>query len=118
MARRRLQILQVSTQDIVGGAERVAWNLFRYYRDQGHVSRLAVGRKHSHDPDVVVVPNTVTKPWARFWLRAEGQLRAANRQNGRHLWQVRLIRRMAEPMKALNRYRGIEDFDLDRKSVV
>lgn len=51
----RLRIAQISTADIAGGAERVAFDLFTEYRKRGHVSRLAVGRKRSTDPDVVEI---------------------------------------------------------------
>jgi hypothetical protein len=40
---RRLSILQISTNDIGGGAEKVEWNLFRGYRERGYRSWLAVG---------------------------------------------------------------------------
>lgn len=48
-----MDILQVSTSDRLGGAERVAWDLFRSYRNVGHRSRLAVGRRRSDDPDII-----------------------------------------------------------------
>jgi glycosyltransferase involved in cell wall biosynthesis len=51
-----LRILQVSTYDIIGGAERVAWNLFQTYRTRGHASWLAVGTKLGTDPDVLPIP--------------------------------------------------------------
>jgi glycosyltransferase involved in cell wall biosynthesis len=51
-----LRILQVSTMDRLGGAEKVAWELFRSYRLRGYGSWLAVGHKLSMDPDVLVIP--------------------------------------------------------------
>ncbi|MDP9291164.1 MAG: glycosyltransferase, partial [Verrucomicrobiota bacterium] len=56
MSERHLRILQVSTRDIAGGAEKVAWNLFDHYRTLGQESWLAVGFKHSRDPNVVEIP--------------------------------------------------------------
>jgi glycosyltransferase involved in cell wall biosynthesis len=56
MVERRLKILQVSTADHKGGAERIAWNLFESYRRLGHESWLAVGQKHSPDPNVLRIP--------------------------------------------------------------
>jgi len=47
-----MRILQVSTADSGGGAEGSARNLFRAYRERGHISWLAVGEKRSEDPDV------------------------------------------------------------------
>ena len=52
--RRGPAVLQVSTYDLIGGAERVAWNLFQAYRQRGHASWLAVGTKLGTDPDVLV----------------------------------------------------------------
>ena len=49
MAERPLRILQVSTVDIKGGAEKVAWNLFTAYRARGYDSWLAVGEKLTED---------------------------------------------------------------------
>lgn len=51
-ARRSLRIVQVSTSDLGGGAELVAWNLHQAYRDCGHRACLVVGRKNSSDQDV------------------------------------------------------------------
>ena len=52
---RALRILQISTGDLLGGAERIAWNLFERYRRLGHASWLAVGDKRTCDPDVLLV---------------------------------------------------------------
>lgn len=52
-----LRILQVSTYDIAGGAEKIAWDLFTLYRALGHQSWLAVGAKKSQDQDVFPIPN-------------------------------------------------------------
>jgi glycosyltransferase involved in cell wall biosynthesis len=63
-----MKILQVSTTDIGGGAESVAWRLFTEYQRLGHDSWLAVGLKHTKDPDVLLTQQA--KPsnlW--FWLR-------------------------------------------------
>ena len=66
-----MRILQVSSRDVGGGAERVAWNLFRGYREQGHSSTLAVGLKRGDDPDVFQIPNDVRyeRLWAGNWHR-------------------------------------------------
>ena len=52
-----MDILQISTSDRLGGAERVAWDLFRTYRAMGHTSGLAVGRKRSDDDGVIELRN-------------------------------------------------------------
>jgi glycosyltransferase involved in cell wall biosynthesis len=76
-----MRILQVSTADIAGGAERIAWNLFNAYRAAGHASSLAVGIKRSSDPDVAILPNgNEWTVWRRGWS-AVG--RGAARLDGR-----------------------------------
>ena len=52
-AARPLRVLQVNTFDSVGGAARVARNLFEIYRSRGHDSWLAVGHRQSRDPNVL-----------------------------------------------------------------
>jgi glycosyltransferase involved in cell wall biosynthesis len=106
-----LRVLQVSTYDIIGGAERVAWNLFQTYRMRGHASWLAVGTKLGTDPDVLPIPNygsngvslgdpvaaanTPQSPAARGWiLPRPGALTGV----------------LAHPARALDRFLGIEDF--------
>lgn len=61
-----MNILTVSTSDIGGGAERVAWTLSASYRDRGHGSWLAVGHKRSSDPGVIEIPRFEQK---RRWVR-------------------------------------------------
>lgn len=51
-----LRILQVSTQDMNGGAIRIGWDLFRTFRMLGHTSWLAVATKKSKDPSVFSIP--------------------------------------------------------------
>ena len=71
----RLNIVQVSTIDIRGGAAKVAWNLFTGYRYRGHRSWLAVGYEESNERDVLLIPNDRYRtPWAKTWLRAAGSL--------------------------------------------
>jgi len=111
MTEQPLHILQVSTADIGGGAERVAWSLFQSYRLRGHASWLAVGRKISNDSDVFLIPNgELQKSWSRLWLALSGYL-ASHNGSFRGAWRLNdLVRGMAEPRRWLDQYRGIEDF--------
>lgn len=104
-----LNILQVSTSDIAGGAEKVAWNLFLAYLQRGHDSWLAVGRKRSNDPGVLIIPNEDGRPrWTRMCLNVQDRLQrlgigGAPRIAGR-------LALLGEPQRFLNKYRGVEDF--------
>jgi len=108
MKHRSLRVLLVSLQDVYGGAERMAWNLFKGAQAQGVPCWLAVNRKVSDDPDVLVIPNreTLRGPWFRFWrglyerlngIRGAGQL-------------ARVSRWLSTPGYWLETFLGIEDF--------
>lgn len=111
MAERLLRILQISTVDIAGGAEKVAWNLFQAYRALGHGSWLAVGRKRSHDPEVFPIPNHENPGgWSRFWWGIHSHLQSLDGRL-RGIWRlIHLVRVLAEPGRSFDRYRGVEDF--------
>lgn len=112
VAERLLRMLQVSTADILGGAEKVAWDLFQAYGTRGYGSWLAVGRKHSDDPDVLLVPNhDCRSQWARIWLAIGnvlsplvGRIRGVRRL--RH-W----LHLMGQSRRLLEIQQGYEDFD-------
>ena len=105
-----MRIVQVSTHDIIGGAERVAWTLFSAYRALGHDSWLVAGQKLGDDPNVVTMPNREASTlWTRFWLDLSQRLQAA-RQRPFTAALAGAANAVASPRKALTRYRGIEDF--------
>jgi glycosyltransferase involved in cell wall biosynthesis len=107
----QLRIMQVSTADVLGGAENVAWNLFRSYRSRGHRSWLAVGKKQSKEPDVLPISNDNGGMYqVRAWLATSqrlqplvGKVRGASRVRG-------LLRGIAEPLRSWERLQGHEDF--------
>ncbi len=70
-----MNILQVSTADIAGGAERVAFGLFDKYRELGHDSWLAVGTKRTQDPRVVTLEHAEPEHfWYRLWTNVADRL--------------------------------------------
>ena len=70
-----MRILQVSTADIAGGAERVAFGLFDRYRELGHESWLAVGTKRTRDPNVVTLDHADAEHfWYRLWTHVAAKL--------------------------------------------
>lgn len=112
MAEGCLRILQVNTADAGGGAEIVAWRLFRGYRAHGHRSWLAVGEKRSNDPDVFVIPNDAHRNiWARTWLAAGSLVRPLI---GRVRWAGRLRKLLeiaiGQPSRYSDIWKGREDF--------
>lgn len=107
-----MNILQVSTADRGGGAEGSARNLFLTYRQRGHGSWLAVGRKYGDDPDVFELPR-VRPPGPRgvlfgglaHWVRnREGRLPGARRL-------ARVLDRLADSRRWRAWAAGREEFD-------
>jgi glycosyltransferase involved in cell wall biosynthesis len=108
---RPLRILQVSTLDQAGGAERLAWNLFRAYRARGHASWLAVGYKGTDDPDVMVIPDRRYQGlWSRFCRGLHGRLKPFE-DEWRGVWRLKTwLDAWATPTKQILRCLGVEDF--------
>jgi glycosyltransferase involved in cell wall biosynthesis len=107
-----LRILQVSTTDIGGGAEKVAWNLFQSYRMRGYDSWLAVGTKHGNDPNIIAIPRPEHESsWSRLWLNFEKLLQSYE-GNGPALSRIQtLLQILAHPRHQLEARFGIEDFN-------
>src|SRR5690349_20500353 len=104
----KLAILQVNSNELSGGAQRIAHNLFETYRAIGHDSWLAVGHKLSTDPDVLAIRHgTGTAGWRRFWWSMHARFQAID-QNGR---LSRWLERIAQPAALPEYFRGIENFN-------
>ena len=108
-----LSILQVSTADVLGGAESIARNLHVGYRRLGHDSHMAVGRKRTDDSHV----HRITHHQGRarnLFRRISWGLHAAMQPHFDKIPGARLIapilQSLAEPSGWLDRRRGIEDF--------
>lgn len=107
-----LCIMQVSTADMLGGAEKISLNLSRAYRELGFRSWCAVGRKFSHDPDVFLIPNDAYRGhWAsvcatvgNLFLRSPRRSRTANLART-------LLEYLGEPRRRWRILNGFEDFD-------
>lgn len=106
-----MRILQISTSDMGGGAEKVAWNLFQAYRKRGHDAWLAVGWKRTDHPHVLLIRNRERRgTWSRFWWAVHDRFQPpAGRMRGAYRLS-RWARRLAEPKRSLDRYSGVEDF--------
>jgi glycosyltransferase involved in cell wall biosynthesis len=103
-----MRILQVSTADIAGGAEKVAWQLFQGYRRVGNNSWLAVGLKRSADQDALLLQSGKSGSiWPRLCLRAAEVLRSL-------VGKVKLQQFMeasADPRNGLSQILGHEAFN-------
>jgi len=106
-----LRILQVSSSDWGGGAEKVAWNLFQEYRRRGFPSGLAVGLKLSRDPDVFPLPNQSRTGWSGFWRRLRPDPGSAGNRSLISNQLARLADKIVDPRRTLEQQLGYEDFN-------
>jgi glycosyltransferase involved in cell wall biosynthesis len=106
-----MHILQINTTDIGGGAEKVAYELFRAYRLQGHDSRLAVGYRRSADEGIVAVAQPEKKTFVQNFLR-EISSRLSRIEDGyRGVWRLRhSIDVLADGWPGVQKEFGYEDF--------
>ena len=99
-----LRILTVSTSDLAGGAERVAWNLFHEYRRRGYQSNLAVGYRKIDDPNVFSLRNHEQR---NAWFSLVSGVGA--KLNNAKLKRVSEL--LAEPIRTADQFAGLEDFN-------
>lgn len=104
-----MNIVQLSTYDLSGGAEKVARLLFETYRRRGHRSLLLVGFKQGSDPDVIPIAPRPPPLGRRL------SERLARLRGGRHIPGLARARewiaRLPEPRRAMAGLYGEEDFD-------
>lgn len=99
-----LRILTVSTTDIAGGAERIAWNLFDEYRRRGLTSNLAVGYRKLDDADVFALGNDEQRGvWFKLLAGAGTALHNPRLK--------RISQALAEPVRTADQLAGLEDFN-------
>ena len=112
MTQASLKILQVSTFDIAGGAEKIANDLYHGYQIKGHDSFLAVGEKVSKDPDILIIPNDKYKPWKKFWFQVADYLTPhIETKKPEKIIRKFLKYTLAQPKRFINRRLGYEFFD-------
>ena len=103
----KLHVLQVNPNEISGGAQKVAHNLFHSYRASGHASWLAVSYKMSADPDVLPIRHTTGQwGWSRLWWAAHARCQLFD-LDGRLSRRVQLL---AEPQAVIDYFHGVENF--------
>jgi len=102
-----LNILQVSTWERWGGAEAIAWALFKGLRAREQDCWLAVRRATSGDPHVVEIPNDQGRGlWYRL-CRSPQWLGHLGRNGARIKYALDLA---SEPSRIIDWWRGHEDF--------
>jgi glycosyltransferase involved in cell wall biosynthesis len=110
-----LSILQVSSYDRGGGAEKVAYDLFNAYRQRGYNTCLAVGIKKSYEDEVWEIPNDAYRNfWSGIWRERQKLFTANERRKAARLsgWLANL----GELGRWREWRRGIEDFNFPASS--
>ena len=109
MRRRPPSLLQVSTADVLGGAERIARQLHEAIVAYGGESWLAVGRVEGHVRGALTIPNDALRSaWTRRWRSLAERL-----EHGGFGASVaaRLARGpIGDPIRWLSTQLGVEDF--------
>jgi glycosyltransferase involved in cell wall biosynthesis len=107
-----MRILQVNSSDIVGGATRIAHNLFDAYRDRGLESWLAVGNKQGNDPNVLRIPNfEYLNKWGKLCISFSNKLSPLVGKV-RGAWRLqKWLKTVGQPRKLVETQRGHEYFD-------
>ena len=107
-----LNILQISTNDVGGGAEKIAFELFNSYREIGFISKLLVGYKHTDDPDIIVMPNDENRNRIAHYLHSDRNvLKSFHGKIPGALSLNNLLSDIAEPGDAMDNMLGYEDFN-------
>jgi glycosyltransferase involved in cell wall biosynthesis len=101
------RVVQVSTSDVGGGAERIALDLHQAYRARGWSARLMVGHRHGGDlPGVVGIPGDEARgPLARASAAAAERIRPGAPRLARAAYAL------GQPVRSIRRLYGVEDFD-------
>lgn len=107
-----MNILQVSTSDISGGAEKIAYDLYRSYQIKGYKSFLSVGTKTSEEPNIVLIPNDRYKPWKNLWFQIADQLIPDTETTIKEKFFRRFLKYvLGQPQRFIKQRLGYEYFD-------
>lgn len=106
-----MKILQLSTYDRAGGAEKVAFDLHQAYRKLGHDARLLVRYKRTDAPHVIEAdPYAFTSPWASLTEALDQHI--AHQKTFRGQYRLRdWLQRTAWPQRWLDTWHGVENFN-------
>ncbi len=113
-------IVQVSSMDLGGGAERIASDLHRSCLKRGLSSHLAVGQRFDASGDALLIPNDENRsPWARALLGLQPPLPGPHAAPSASARAARIaLKVLAEPVRSWRRARGFEDFDYPGTSTI
>ncbi|MBC8488102.1 MAG: glycosyltransferase [Bacteroidetes bacterium] len=106
-----MRILQLSTYDRAGGAEKVAFDLHNLYRKNGHDARMLVRFKRTTDNNISEVNvYQQTMRWAPLCSTIERHIRHFSRFRGRERI-IEWLRKISLPQRWINQWQGFENFN-------
>jgi glycosyltransferase involved in cell wall biosynthesis len=110
---KKISVIQISTSDFGGGAERIAFDLFKAYKSLGHKSLLFVGRKRINDNNIFEISNdSYRNNWAQFWIKMAGLL-SPWENNIRGIWRLKqfITFFIGQNKRWREKYCGHEDYN-------
>jgi len=109
----KMNILQINTSDIGGGAEKVAYNLYHKLKDKDRGSWMVVGYKRGNDKDTFEINNfDARSSWARYWLFGKElqEIQKSGKITG--TGKVRQFScAIGDPIRGIQRFIGSEDYN-------
>lgn len=106
-----MRILTINTNDIRGGAARIAWTLHQSYLQRGLEASMAVGRKDGRDPSVQIVPNEKFQRFhRRTFIEWAKKIRGSAQPSAPAKHFSNLLLWLAEPERRWEKARGGQDF--------
>jgi len=106
-----MKILLLSTYDLAGGAEKIAFNLLKQYQELGHDTRMLVSNKKTQENNIYEVDFYENGAlWAPLCKALENKIRLLPKFRG----QARIInwlRKTGIPKRWLDYWVGIESFN-------
>ncbi len=106
-----MRIAQLNTEEIGGGAAKIARKLFKRVRERGHDSRFLVRRRETSDPGVQALYHDYGNGWQRLWGTVDKWLESGFGSR-RGVYQARqLIHYLANPAAIRDVSSGLFDFN-------
>lgn len=106
-----MQITQVNYQDVLGGAERMAYDIHTALGQHGHHSTLYVSKKKSDDANIIELdPDTDHALLAQFFIDLARLLEGRKKNRFTH-YGSKMLRAAASPAAFLRWWRGEEEFN-------
>jgi len=107
-----IRIINVCTNDLSGGAEKIASTLFRKLRERGHDSWLIVGYKNTVNPEIIAIPRFFRSGrWDTFCEKIDRKIDPLVRKHPAAKYFHKGIEWITYPVHLQRIQKGHEDFE-------